>query len=315
MTLRIILILAFTMVLLFSLDTTVSAFNIEEVIMIDSGMGLKVTHLVSDLKVYGVPGYDWDNKEFCSMWGGEYGATKDLTLCLNYCEWPLERAIMYSSAIVLKKQVYTAEAKFRQGNNFYEIGLSSGELRTEKKSDLAFNSVGVGYKRNISMDGNEKQKTFLLIDTDFAWADSEQEYLSTEAKLIIKRDNFTVLTGLGHNTYTGNLKPYYDLSGILRGFSADKVSGLSMFILAAEQKIPLMTVSAEDFKGVYSLPFFIELAGIGREEESFGRFSLHNRIGLGLSFDANKQVEIRLDGVLLDGTDPKIVFYANTEVY
>lgn len=309
-----IMVFIILLVLTFGFGLRVSAFSFGGIIMDDSGMGVRVNYSMDRFLLYGVPGYDWDKKGFCGMCGGEYYVTKDLILHLNYCDWPLDRAMKYNSAIVSGKKLYIAEAKVRQGKDCCKIGLSSGKLQTENAVEVGISEFALRYTNYISEDAEKNWRTVFVTGANLGWTESGQEYLTAEAKLIINKDNFTVSTGIGHNTYSGKMMPCFDLGRILHGFPVNEITGINMFLLTAERKFPLITVSAGDFQGIYSLPIFIELAGIQKEESS-GKFALYNRVGLGFSLNMNNYVELRLEAVLPDGADPKIVFNAVTEIY
>lgn len=301
-------------VLIFGFGLSVAAFSFGGIILDDSGIGVRVDYLMDRSLLYIVPGYDWDEKGFCGMCGGEYYFTKDLILHLRYCDWPLDSTMRYNSTLVTRKRLFTAEAAIRQGKDGYRIGLSSGKLQTENEGKVGVSELALGYTRYISEDAEKNWRTVLVTGANFGWAGSGQEYLTAKAKLIFNKNNFTVATGVGHNTYSGRMMPCFDLGRILYGFPVNEITGVNMFSLTAERKFPLITVAAEDFQVTYSLPVFLELAGIQREEKS-GGFALHNRAGLGFSLNTNNQVEVRLEAVLLDGAVSRIVFYAITEIY
>jgi hypothetical protein len=302
------------LVLTFGFGFSVAAISFGGIFVDDSGIGVRIYHLMDSSLLYVVPGYDWDTKGFCGMLGGEYYFTKDLSLHLGYSDWPPGRTMKYDSAFASRKKLYLAEAKVRQGKDRYKIGLSSGKLQTENAGEVGLSELALGYVKYISEGAEKNWKTVFVTGANFGWTGSGHEYLTAEVKLIINKNNFTVLTGIGHNAYSGKMVPCFDLGRILYGFPVNKITGMNMFLLTAERKSPLITISAEDFEGTFSLPVFIELTGIQKGQSS-GAFALYNRAGLGFSINMNNEVEFRLEGVLLDGAVSKIVFYATTEIY
>lgn len=300
--------------LTFGLGSSAAAFSFGGIILDDSGIGVRVDYLMDRSLLYVVPGYDWVAKDFCGMGGGEYYLTEALAFHFGYSDWPLDRTMKYDFALVSRAKLYLAEAKIRQGKDRYKIGLAWGKMQTENAGGVRVTELALDYTKYIS-DGTEKNwKTVLVTGAGFGWAGSGQEYLAAEAKLIFNKNNFTVSTGIGHNIYSGKMVPCFDVGRILEGFPVDEITGINMFLLTAERKFPLIAVSAEDLNFTFSLPVFIELTGVQKEQTS-GSFAFYNRAGLGFSLNMNNEVELRLEAVLLNGTVPKIVFHATTEIY
>jgi hypothetical protein len=301
-------------ILTFGFAFSAAAISFGGVIVDDSGIGVRVIHLLDRSLLYAVPGFDWDMKNFCFILGGEYYFTKDLSLHLGYSDWPFGRTMKYDSVIASRKRLYTAEAKIKQGKDRCKIGLLSGKLQTENAAEVGITELALGYTKYISEGTEENWKTVLVTNANYGWTEAGEGYLITEAKLVFNKNNFTVSTGIGHNTYSGRLMPCFDVGRILQGFPVDKLTGINMFLLTMERKYPLLTISTEEFKSVFSLPVFIELTGVQRGQ-TLESFTLYNRTGVGFSMNINDEVEFRVEAALLDGNVSKIVFHATTEIY
>jgi hypothetical protein len=274
-------------------------------------IGAKYSHEFSLGRPYLSSGYDFNQQQLYYQLGSQFNYNQHWNYGLKYSHWA-----NYSLPGYLYQQGFNGSMNYQQSEQELtrnlQISLFHGHLGENLGQEIKTNYINLNYNQQLYQDWNNKAN-FIL---DITSGQGRENYYSSNLKIPIKFNNFTLIPQLGYINQGDQITPYYDLANYVTGYNNYNPQqnkgeqGTKLLAIKLEKSFNLLPYTDLPLLNLLQGVTSITAADVLEDNEELNDFNLHSSASLGLALNL-VEVDLRLERVVTDKGNWKILFTTN----